>query len=220
MTTIQQTNSTTATVATGAVEDEGSLATSSSSILPDPITTLALSGDPGAELAALMVKSGEQQRETAQAARQTQEKVEEQEDDAEVSAMRQKANDIESAGWAEGLGMAVEGGMGVAGAAVDARAAEGAAGATQRADGAALTAGGKVGNAVGVVAGAYPKADETTMDANAAAHKAAADRARAAGDDLKDARKAGDDLVSAALDFYREYTGAKASERGAALHRS
>jgi len=211
MTTIQQTSRTTAPVATPEVEDEEPPATSSSSVLPDPNATLALSGDPGAELAALMVDAGSRQRETAQAARQTQEKVEEQEDDAEVDAMRQKANDIESAGWAEGLGMAFEGGMGVAGAAV---------GGGARPLGAGLNAGGKVGDAVGLVAGGYAKADGATMDANAAAHKAAADRARTAGDDLKDARKSGDDLVSAALDFYREYTGAKASERGAALHRS
>ncbi len=220
MTTIQQASRTTASVATAEVDDEQPLSTSSSSVLPEPNSLLALSGDPGAELAALMVNAGAAQRETAQAARQTQEKVEEQEDDAEVSAMRQKANDILSAGWAEGLGMAFEGGMGVAGAAVDAGAAAGAEGAGQRAVGAGLNAGGKVGNAVGLVASAYPKADEAAMDANAAAHKAASDRARAAGDDLKDASKSGDDLVSAALDFYREYTGAKTSELGAALHRS
>lgn len=220
MTTIQQTSRTTAPVATAEVEDEQPLSTSSSSVLPDPNTTLALSGNPGAELAALMVKAGAAQRDTAQAARETQEKVEEQEDDAEVSAMRQKASDIQTAGWAEGLGMAFEGAMGVAGAAVTAGAATGDAGATRRADGAGIGAGGRVGSATGLIAAAYPKADEATMDANAAAHKAASDRARTAGDDLKDARKSGDDLVSAALDFYREYTGAKASERGAALHRS
>jgi len=214
MTTIQQTTRTTALVAAAEVEDEGASSTSSSPILPNPNTALALSGDPGAELAALMVEAGTQQRQTAQAARETQERTAEQEDDAEVSAMRQKANDIESAGWAEGLGMAFEGGMGIAGAAV------GGAGASQRPIGAGLNAGGKVGDAVGLVAGGYAKADGATMDADAAAHKAAADRARAAGDDLKDARKSGDDLVSAALDFYREYTGAKSSERAAALHRS
>jgi len=220
MTTIQQTSRSTAPVATPEVEDEEPLTTSSSSVLPDPDNTLALSGDPGAELAALMVDAGSRQRETAQAARETQEKVEEQEDDAEVNAMRQKASDIETAGWAEGLGMAFEGAMGIAGAAVSARAAIGDPGASRRAVGAGLTAGGRLGSATGLVASAYPKADEATMDANAAAHKAASDRARTAGDDLKDARKSGDDLVSAALEFYREYTGAQASERGAALHRS
>ncbi len=220
MTTIQQASHATAPVATPEVEDEQPLTTSSGSVIPDPNTTLALSGNPGAELAALMVKAGAAQRDTAQAARETQEKVEEQEDDAEVGAMRQKASDIQTAGWAEGLGMAFEGGMGVAGAAVTAGAATGDAGATRRADGAGIGAGGRVGSATALIAAAYPKADEATMDANAAAHKAASDRARTAGDDLKDARKSGDDLVSAALDFYREYTGAKASERGAALHRS
>jgi hypothetical protein len=220
MTTIRQTSPGIAAVAATVVTGDDPIPPSPSSVLPDPITTLALSGDPGAELAALMVTSGSQQRQAADAARQIQEKTEEQEDDAEVSAMRQKASDIQSAGWAEGLGMAFEGGMGVAGAAVSADAALGDAGASQRAAGAGLSAGGKVGNAVGVIAGGYDKADEATMDANAASHRAAADQARTAADDLKDAHKSGDDLVSAALEFYREYTGAKASERGAALHRS
>ena len=71
MTTIQQTTRTTALVAAAEVEDEGASSTSSSPILPNPNTALALSGDPGAELAALMVEAGTQQRQTAQAARES-----------------------------------------------------------------------------------------------------------------------------------------------------
>lgn len=37
---------------------------------------------------------------------------------------------------------------------------------------------------------------------------------------MHDAKKAGTDLVSAALDFYREYTTTKAQTDSAALHRA
>jgi hypothetical protein len=217
MTTIQQTNH----VSTAQVSlDDVSSTTTSTPSLPDPDTALALSGDPGAELAALMVKNGAQQREVSEKARDVQESVEEQEDAAEVGAMRQKASDIMNAGWAEGATMMVQGASGLVAAGVDASAPLGDAGAGTRAGAAAVRAGGTMVASVGTVVGAGFHADAAGCDATASSHKASADRAHAAADDEKDAKKAGDDLIAAALDFYRDYVSSQSSERSATLHRS
>jgi hypothetical protein len=178
-------------------------------ILPDPVAALTMSGDPGAELAALAVQSGEAQQTVAQAGRDVEEKIEVSEDDQQVADMRQKANDIRSAGLWEGAGMMLEG-----------AGAVGSAFAHTALVGDGLKGAGKVGNGVAMMAAAKPKAAEANDDADAAAAKSASDQAKGAAEDLHDAKKAGGDLVSAALDFYREYTSAQASAHTAALHRA
>jgi len=85
-------------------------------ILPDPVASLAMSSDPGAELAAFAVQTGEHQETNAQRTRDTEEKIEVNEDNQQVTAMNQKADDIRSGGLTEGLGMIGEGGFDVAAA--------------------------------------------------------------------------------------------------------
>jgi hypothetical protein len=179
-------------------------------LLPSPLDALALSGDPGAELAALAVKAGQAQQDTAQRARDADEQLEVNEDNQEVASMRQKASEIRDAGIADGLGMVAEGGT----AAVAASFFPGSP------KGDALKAGGKVANGGIQVGSAYTKAAEANRDADAAAHRASADQAKQAADDMHDAKKAGNDYVSAALDFYKEYTSAKGQANSAALHRA
>jgi hypothetical protein len=185
------------------------------SVLPDPVDALAISGDPGAELAALAVKSGEQQQAGTQAARDTEQKIEVSEDEQQVAAMQKKADDIRSSGLADGLGMVAEGGFTVAAAGVT---ASGGAGAS--AESAALKFDGTVLKAVSGIDSANSKAAEATDDANAAAAKSASDQAKSAADDAHDAKKSAGDFISAAIDFYREYTSAQASANSAALHRA
>jgi hypothetical protein len=185
------------------------------SVLPDPVTALAVSGDPGAELAALAVKSGEQQQTDAQAARDAQEKTEVSEDNQQVAAMNQKADEMRAGGLTEGLGMIAEGGFQMAAAGVS---VSGSKDATLESAGLKLD--GTFLKAASVIDGAANKAAEANADATAAAAKSASDQAKSAADDLHDAKKAGGDLVSAALDFYREYTSAQASASSAALHRA
>jgi hypothetical protein len=218
MTTVQGTSR--ACEAVASLDGSSSGAMTEMTSLPDPDTALAMSGDPGAELAALMVKNGTEQRQVAQTQRDTQENIEAQEDSAEVSAMRQKADDIRSAGWAEGATMMVQGASGMIAAGVEADAPMGDAGAQTRAEGAGVRAAGTMVAALGTVDGAAYRADAAGCDASAASHKAAADRAHTAADDAKDAKKGGDDLIAAALDFYKDYVSNQSSERGAALHRA
>jgi hypothetical protein len=177
--------------------------------LPDPVTALALSGDPGAELAALAVQSGERQETVAQTARDAQEQTEVSDDNQQVAAMHQKADDIRSAGMWQGLGMAAEGGGTVAGAFFSSPKI------TQE-----LQGGGKMANGGATITATHFSAAEANDDANADQARAAADQAKGAADDLHDAKKAGGDFISAALDFYREYTSAQASANSAALHRA
>jgi hypothetical protein len=177
--------------------------------LPDPLAALALSGDPGAELAALAVQSGEQQENVARAARDNQIELEIHEDALQVDAMHEKAHDILASGIWEGVGTATEGAFGVlAAVAPSSRAGD------------AVKAGGKVANGGALIVSTFSKAAEVTDDATAAAAKSASDQARGAADDLADAKKSGADLISAALDFYREYTSAQAAANTAALHRA
>jgi hypothetical protein len=184
-------------------------AANAANILPDPVTALQMSGDPGAELAALAVKSGEQQETNAQAARDTEQHMEVSEDNQQVAAMDQKANDIRSAGLWEGAGMMAEGAGSIASAVTT---------STKWGDG--LKGAGKAGNGAAIMVAAQSKAAGANDDADAAAAKSASDQAKSAADDEHDAKKAGADFVSAAIDFYREYTSAQASARSAALHRA
>jgi hypothetical protein len=183
-------------------------------VLPEPVQALAFSGDPGAELAALAVLSGNAQQRVTQQARDTEEKAEAVQDQLQVDELRGKADEIRNAGWIEGAGMMMEGGLDL-----------GAAGKVTL-DGRPTAAGNRIHayaeftKAFTAVGGATAKAEESTRDAAAAAHKAAADQARAAADDLHDAKKAAGDFVAAALDFYREYVSSQASERSATLHRA
>jgi len=177
----------------------------SGTILPDPIV---MSGDPGAELAALAVQSGEEQETVAQAGRDAEQQMEVSEDNQQVADMRQKADDMRSAGVVEGVGMMAEGGASVGAAFVPTKIGLG------------LQGGGKLANGGATVGKTMFQAAEANDDADAAAAKSASDQAKGAADDLRDAKKAGGDLISAALDFYREYTSAQASASSAALHRA
>ncbi len=189
-------------------------------MLPDPVTNLATCGDPGAELAALLVKSGQSQQRGVTAARHVQEQLQEREEDAEVGALRQKADHIEAGGWVQGLGTVGQGATGLASAYAEAKVPVGDTSLAAHAAPDAWRGAGSVLGGLATIGAGIEQADATRCDADAASHRAMADRAKTADADLHDAAKTGQDLVSAALDFYKEYTSAKASERGAALHRS
>jgi hypothetical protein len=185
-------------------------------ILPDPspLNMLAMSGDPGAEIAALAVKSGEQQQTNAQAARDADRAIEVSEDQQQVAAMNQKADEIQAGGLASGLGMIAEGGFNVAAAGLVASdGKESLNSAALKFDGTVLKAGASMNAAT-------DSAFEANADASAAAAKSASDQAKSAADDENDAKKSAGDFINAALDFYKEYTSAQASANSAAIHRA
>ena len=189
----------------------------SAAILPEPdlLTTMTFSGDVGAEIAALAVKSGEKQQHTAQTQRDAQMRVEVDSDNAQVDAMNKKAEDIRSAGWAEGLGMAAEGAFTLASSTEFVPTKDG--GFTLTPEGHALQAEGKLWNAGATLGSGSAKALGAGEDANAEKAKATSDLAKAAAEDAHDARKGADDFVSAAIDFYKEYTSAQSSAKSAAM---
>ena len=183
-------------------------------ILPDPVASLAMSSDPGAELAAFAVQTGQHQEANAQKTRDTEEKIAVSEDNQQVTAMHEKADNIRSAGLTEGLGMIGEGAFDVAAAGAmtpDGKVTVQSAGF--KLDGAVFKAGSTIN-------GAASRAAEANADADADAAKSASDQAKGAAEDDHDAKTAAGALVSAALDFYREYTSAQASAKSAALHRA
>lgn len=193
---------------------DGAAAPTGTALLPEPDAALAFSGDPAAELAALAVETGTAQRKEAQVCRDLQRQDEQREDQAQVAALRAKASDILDAGLVEGVGMMGEGALDFA------AAPEVTSSGTPTPDGAKLRAAGTFTRGISTIGAGTYKAAEASCDADAAAHKAAADRARQAADDMHDARKDAEQYVSAAIDFYRDYTSAQASERAALLHRS
>jgi hypothetical protein len=182
--------------------------------LPEPDDALALSGDPVVALAQLSVKEGNEQRGVAEKAHQADEQTAHTEDELQVQAMRQKADEIRTAGYFEGAGMMVEAGLSAtaAGKVLD--------NGTPNADGNRLKAASTFVQAAVEIHSSASKAGEASLDADSAEHKAAADQASSAAADMHDAKKDAEDYISAALDFYREYTSSKASEASATLHRS
>lgn len=187
------------------------------------ITLLEASGDPGAELAALAVQSGETQRTGADAARDSYERAEASEDAQEVDAMKQKADHIRCEAWTEGVGMILQGGLEIGGSceALDdmGDAPTQASLVRSNAEMSAFRGAGNAVSGVANVVAAGSKAAQATDDAAAAQHRADADLAKAAADDMHDASKDAGDLVKAALDFYNGYVSSEAQTRAAAVHK-
>jgi hypothetical protein len=172
------------------------------------LTTLGCSGDVGAEVAAMAVQSGQAQRDVARAARDADEAIQESEDEQEVAAMHQKADDVRSQALVEGFGMIAEGGFEVAGSTQGEAARKG------------LEGGGKIANGTAQIFAGGMKAAEANDDAAAAQHRAAAEHAKSAAEDMHDASRDAADYVKSAIDFYRDYVSSEAESRSAALHRA
>lgn len=188
------------------------------------ITQLAASGDPGAELAALAVQSGETHRKEACETRDAYEAAEATEDQQEVDAMKQKADDIRSEAWTEGVGMVLQGGLELGGSceALDEMGDTPTQSMLTRsnAEMSAFRGAGGVASGVANVLAAGSKAAQANDDAAAAQHRGNADQAKAAADDMHDAANDASDFVKAALDFYNGYVSSEAQTRAAALHKA
>lgn len=173
------------------------------------INALACSGDIGAEMAALAVQSGQAQKDVARASRDADEAMVEHEEDQEVQAMRQKADDVRSEALLDGIGTALEG-AGMIGAGLSSTPQVG-----DRWQGA-----GKLAAAGMHIGGGGKGADASAADATAAQHKAAAEHAKSAAEDMHDAARDASDYVKTAVEFYRDYVSTEAESRAAALHRA
>jgi hypothetical protein len=179
MTTIEMQGSTGATTNRYADESPSSGAPPTT-LLPDPVDALVACGDPGAELAALAVRTGRAQRQAARGLRDAEEAAAEREADAQVQTRHDKASSIRTQAWFDGamtLGEQVAGGRSTVGC--------------------LLTAGQKLGD--GLFA-----AEQQDDDALARGHEAAATHANNAAGNANDALTDANDCIRAALQFYGE----------------
>ncbi|HTQ42077.1 MAG TPA: hypothetical protein VMI75_04910 [Polyangiaceae bacterium] len=190
---------------------------------PVIVNQLLASGDPGAEMAALAVENGTTQRKVASETREAYEAEEASEDQKEVDAMRQKANDIETEGWVQAAGMAAQGAMDVTGGVVGLKMLgtdSSQLGIAKANDVSGIFRGLGLGaSAASAVGASGARAAEANDDANAALHKANADQAKEAAEDMHDAQQGAADYVKAGLDFYRDYVSTDAQTHAAALHK-
>jgi hypothetical protein len=195
---------------------------STSSILPAPTPPIAPITDLGAELAAMMVKTGQIERQQDEQERTADEKAQDAADQAQVAALHQKASDIESEGLVEGLTTVASGAMTLGSSVDSAQSSVQPAGSQAAADlktgAAAWSFEATIFKGGGDIAGAAFKGAQANDDANAAAHASDSRRAKSAADNQSDDIKSDRDLINAAVDFYKQYTETKAQEQAALVH--
>jgi hypothetical protein len=159
-------------------------------------TEASFIGDPGAEVAALAVEQGGQERTAARGARAADEELQEHEDAESVQAMRDKASSMRTQAWFDAGATVVK-----------------AACAQDKTDTELVEAGQKLGD--GLFA-----AGQVNDDANVKAHESAAAGAKFAAQSDTDAIGDATEYIRAALDYYREYASTQAQTAAAAIHRA
>jgi hypothetical protein len=181
-------------------------------------SSLVCDGDPGEEMAALMVENGEAERTAAHQERETEEAAQQQADAAQVQAMHDEASSLRGQGVFDAA-------TAVVGACIDVACpvATAGAGATSAASAGAVTEGLVARHAtdgVEKLGDGLWKAAQHDDEANAAADKASADQHASAAKDASDAASDANATLAAALDFDRNYTSIEAQTQLATLHRA
>ncbi len=168
------------------------------SLLPAPSALPGvISGDVGAELAALAVASGEVERTAATDARNADEARAVSEAEQELQAIRSQAQSLRQEAWFDGATTV----------------------ATLTAGGSSQALGSVIGGAKALGDGLYG-ADQKDDEASARGYEAGVTAARFAGDGAHDALSAASDFIRSALDFYKEYVTTRAQTSSAALRGS
>lgn len=206
-------NSTGLVTMVGAVEarDNGSAAPISGPLLPAPSSYPVIGGNIGAEIAKLVIEMGREQRERAKALRAAEERSLIAAENAQLSAMREKADNAFCAGL-------VAGGAGVIGGACNVYGGikYGANEGTGKAwSGAAdcVSGAGKMMSA-GWQNGADLDASYATEEEQRAGH------AKRAAEDARDDITAAEKLMDKAAAFFKEYESAQQDASKAALFRA
>ena len=211
---------TSATAVTPSTGDAGASAPTGipgSPLMPEPSGLDIIGGDIGAELAKILIDMSRKQRDLAKSIRAAEEKAQVAAENAQLSALREKADNAFMAGMVSGAmtftAGAIEFGGGIAMAKAPTQA---------RADLASKLSSGasKTTEAQGRLLGAaWQKAADldgtyaTEEEQRAGHHKRAAEDAR---DDMKDA----EDLIDKATSFLKEYQTARQDASKAALFRA
>lgn len=173
---------------------------------------LMSSGDAGSMIAALCVEMGRNQKKAAMENRRNAEATEDAEQGAQIQALRDKADLVRVQGVVDGALKLAEGACSFASSM---KSADGKAKAA-----AVYKGGAEVLDASTKVVDGFFKGATIDLDTDATVHEQLATRAKRAVDDamgeVDDAKK----LIEKALDFYKEYTGAKNGAVSAAIHRA
>ena len=198
MATVQPTTTTGATATTypEASASNGAAGAPPPPLLPDPVAALMSSGDIGAQVAALAVKSGMSERALAREQRQADLARADDQVAQEVQAIHSEASSLRVQAW------------------VDAGATLGANVAGKDSDGAAAILAGKS------LADGYLVAGQKDDEANAKAAEAASTDAKGAAGDAHDIVSGANDYIKSALDFYQEYASTRAQTLNVAAARA
>lgn len=170
-----------------------------------------LGGDTGAQIAALMLVSSHDQRESLGKARQATERQLEAEENKQVQSMREQADAAEKAGILNGIGKIISAGGGIAGAGMNMGVdpQEAAAGMLE-------SSGAATGQVVGMIGNEYTHdAGEKGADATEAGNHA--DASKRTLDDIHDNDKDARDLARKALDMVENLRETQADMKRAAL---
>ncbi len=168
-------------------------------LLPDPFAKLEASGDLGAMLAAMVVRSGQADRRAHDAARASEEAAQERAESAQVQALHDEASATRAGAWVSGVATVAEGACSAA--SVDSR--------LPKQDVAGAEAAGRGVRGVGDALGGLYKAVGEDRHADAAEAEHAAGRAKSRADDDAEGSKRASALIDKALSFYKEYLATK-----------
>jgi hypothetical protein len=156
------------------------------------ISTLLFDGDIGAQIAALSIRSAQNQREIHGRIQVAEEAAIGREEAAHVAKLHEKADQVRMAGYIGGACTVLSGGCTFAGSFVLQESRPRWDAAAKGADG------------LGSILSAPSKGAQADADAGAAQHEFAAARHKRAYESARDAYRDGGDLLDKALDFYKE----------------
>jgi hypothetical protein len=183
-----------------------------SRLLPPPEDGSIQGEDAMTQLAMLLVKMAERDREMQEANRRSEEEAQRAADAREIQELRDKADAAFTASLFEGFGTAASGGVSVSGVALS-KNFERPAEVTTRGS-SDLT------SATGKIMGAFSRARADEHEASATQARQSAGRANRSADDAKDAAQYAQDLVRKVLDAYKEIQTRKSEAHSAAIHRA
>jgi len=197
-------------------------------LLPDPIHALLNSGDPGAEMAALVLQSAKEDKKIGRSIRDAEERAQQAAEAAQLAKMQEKADSAYMAGLASGFGTVASGLVSAVGAS---KVGEASKLDADRANASPNIKTPASATSVEMVWGAYGKLTEGTgklvathfqgeaddADVEATHQEQLAGRHKRAVDDARDQVRDAKDLVDRTLSFYKEYTTAKADAQRAAF---
>lgn len=180
------------------------------SLLPPPMAQLANSGDLGAQIAALLLEAGYEQKKSGRETRAVAEKAQAAADNAQLDAMEREAGKKLVAGIISGGTTVISGGL---------QFTAGAIKANENKSNMLLGAGKGV-EGLGKIGATIFEHDAEMASKDAKAAEQASDRQKRGIEDARDTVKEAKELINRALDYYKEYLTAKNDSMKASLLRA